>query len=647
MEQDERPQAPIIDEDAALRSVLEGTATETGTPFFEALVRNLARALGTAGAWVTEYLEDRFRLRALAFWLDGGLVDEYEYDVAGTPCEHVIKKRQLIHYPQRVIELFPNDPDLPDLHAVAYMGAPLLDVDGTVLGHLAVLDSKVMPAQERCETLFRIFAGRASAELRRIRAEQDIRAREEKFSRLVNGAMDAIIEIDRELRVSLVNPAAEKVFGVTAEMLVGDSLNPFMADQSRRALTRVMAKLDTQPEGPSHQWIPDGLTGIRQDGRRFPAEASLSFGMDRATPRYTLILRDVHDREKAREQMHSLTEEAEYLREQIEVLREEDEILGASRAMKRIREDIGRVAATDATVLIYGETGTGKELVARAMHKAGARAAKPMITVNCAAIPANLIESEFFGHEQGAFTGATARREGRFALADGGTIFLDEIGELPLELQGKLLRVLQEGEFAPVGSSSVRKVNVRVIAATNRDLKKMVNDGSFREDLFYRLNVFPITVPPLRDRENDVVLLTEKIAERIARRMGRRVPQLSEDSYRRLRSYHWPGNVRELQNVIERALINCTGKMLSLASALPQASPDGAAAIATAEPITPQDRVRTIEEMQELEKSNILLALEQCNWRVSGPKGAARILGMPSSTLSSRIKALGIRRRWK
>jgi transcriptional regulator with GAF, ATPase, and Fis domain len=253
------------------------------------------------------------------------------------------------------------------------------------------------------------------------------------------------------------------------------------------------------------------------------------------------------------------------------------------------------------------------------------------------------MESEFFGHEQGAFTGATKKREGRFALADGGTIFLDEVGELPLDLQVKLLRVLQEGEFEPVGSSHTKKVDVRVIAATNRDLHKAVQNGNFREDLYYRLNVFPVEVPPLREREDDIVLIASTLAQRFAQRMGRAIEPLSDRDIRRLKSYNWPGNVRELQNVVERAVITSQGGRLNLDRALPEIDKDiSTTTTALAEEQT--ERIRTVREIEELERQNLIRALEETNWRVSGENGAARLLGMNSSTLSSRMKALGIKR---
>jgi transcriptional regulator with GAF, ATPase, and Fis domain len=315
-------------------------------------------------------------------------------------------------------------------------------------------------------------------------------------------------------------------------------------------------------------------------------------------------------------------------------------IAGRSPALLAVLRDVRLVAVTDATVLVTGESGTGKELIARAIHESSGRWERAMVKVNCAAMPASLMESELFGHERGAFTGATARREGRFALADGGTIFLDEIGELPLELQAKLLRVLQEGEFEPVGSSRTRKVDVRVIAATNRDLEEEVRAGRFREDLYYRLNVFPVRVPALRERLDDIPLLVEAFLQRLAKRLGRSFDPPCGESLRCLRAHGWPGNVRELQNVVERAAISAVGSRLDFARALPAAPADQPAG--TAE--SARRRVLTMRELQQIERNNLLLALELTGWRVSGDAGAAQLLGINPSTLASRIKALGLQR---
>ncbi len=505
-----------LDEDEALRTIMEGTAAEIGQGFFRSLVENLARALGTHGAWVTEYFPEARRLRALAFHLGGQWIDDFEFDIAGTPCETVIDSAGLVHIPERLLELYPDDPDVRKIGGVSYLGMPLVDADGSILGHLAVVDIRPMPGQPRALAIFQIFAARAAAELRRLRAERRIR---------------------------------------------------------------------------------------------------------------------------------SLSAEAECLKEEIRALHADGEIIGRSVPLMGLLRDVEQVAETDATVLILGETGTGKELIARAIHARSPRRDRALVSVNCAAMPESLVESELFGHEKGAFTGATARREGRFAMADGGTIFLDEVGELPLHLQAKLLRVVQHSEFEPVGSSKTRRVNVRVIAATNRDLLQASREGTFREDLYYRLNVFPLHVPPLRERAEDIPLLASAFAQRYAGRNGRKLEPLSDACIRRLQSYSWPGNVRELQNVIERAVIISRDGCLDLDRALPE----DARAVARSAGATWGDGegsapIRTARELEELERQNYIRALDAAGWKVAGEGGAAEMLGMKPSTLSSRMKALGISR---
>ena len=628
--------------DEALRVILEGTATETGQQFFAALVENLAKALSTHGAWVTEYFPERRRLRALAFWFDGQWVSDYEVDITRSPCEQVIDQRRLVHFPDRLIELFPDDQEVADNGAVSYMGMPLMDMDGSILGHLAVIDRRPIPEEPRVHAIFKIFAARAAAELQRLRAETEVREREEKVGRLLGSAMDAIIELDEELHISHVNPAAEKVFHSNETAMVGQDFLRFIEKTDSERLTKLIHMLDTRPEDARASWIPGGLTAHCPDGSSFPAEATISRFEVHHRKHTTLILRNVRDRVEAKEKIQSLTTETELLREELQALHQDGTLIGESQALTHVLHDISQVAGTDATVLITGETGTGKELAARAIHTASQRRERPLVIVNCAAIPSTLIESEFFGHEPGAFTGATKKREGRFSLAHHGTIFLDEIGELPLDLQAKLLRVLQEGEFDPVGSSATRKVDVRVLAATNRDLAAAAKQGTFREDLYYRLNVFPIRLPPLRERGDDVIRLASIFAQRFSAKMGRTLSPLTADAARRLQAYSWPGNVRELQNVIERAVITAHNGMLNLERALPDApSTQSDSVCSTA---SPPSAILSAKEFEELERTNILRALEQTNWKVSGEKGAASLLGLNASTLSSRMKALKIKK---
>jgi Nif-specific regulatory protein len=319
-----------------------------------------------------------------------------------------------------------------------------------------------------------------------------------------------------------------------------------------------------------------------------------------------------------------------YLQEEITTTHHCGEIIGQSRALQAVLSRAAQVAPTDATVLIQGETGTGKELVARALHQGSRYRDRPLVKVNCATLPAGLVESELFGHEKGAFTGAVSRKIGRFELADGGTLFLDEISELPLELQAKLLRVLQEGEFERVGSSRTITVNVRVIAATNRDLAAAVQAGGFRADLFYRLNVFPLTLPPLRERKDDIPLLVACFLARMAQKLGKALTGLSDDAMDRLMHYSWPGNVRELQNVIERAAILARGPLVEIDEALEQRLP-------------PSGHPLPAASLQDVERAHILSVLAETNGVIEGPRGAARILGLHPNTLRFRLQKLGIK----
>jgi len=330
-----------------------------------------------------------------------------------------------------------------------------------------------------------------------------------------------------------------------------------------------------------------------------------------------------------RELKDKLQEETVYLQEEIKLSSNFDEIITKSPKFRKVLKQIEQVAETESTVLIQGETGTGKELIARAIHNNSNRSDRVLIKVNCAALAPELIESELFGHEKGAFTGAYNKKAGRFELANKGTLFLDEIGEIPLNLQVKLLRVLQEGEFDRLGGTKTVKTDVRVIAATNRNLEKAVEKGDFRQDLFYRLNVFPVSIPPLRDRKEDIPLLIKFFVKKYASKTGRKINETSEKVIKSLMDYNWPGNVRELENIIERAVVLCTGRRLVYGDWIPENKVGSGAKIST---------------LEENERNHILNALEATNWRVSGEKGAANLLGMKRTTLESRMKKLGITR---
>jgi transcriptional regulator with GAF, ATPase, and Fis domain len=338
---------------------------------------------------------------------------------------------------------------------------------------------------------------------------------------------------------------------------------------------------------------------------------------------------------------------SEYLAQEIRAAHNVDEIVGHSPALMGVLEKVRLVAETDTSVLILGETGTGKELIARALHSASRRKNRPLIKVNCAALPSGLIESELFGHEKGAFTGASERRVGRFELADGGTIFLDEIGEVPLDVQVKLLRVLQEREIERLGGNKTIGVDVRVVAATNRDLKRAVADGKFRQDLFYRLNVFPIDLPPLRQRPEDIRLLVHYFVGRYATKIGRRISRVPEKLMERLLAYAWPGNVRELENVVERAVILSKGPELEVISELSASIPPRPEASKhTEQPSLEQPTAASPSDLKlrQVERDHILTTLKRSCWRIEGRTGAAHLLGLNASTLRSRMKKLGIER---
>ena len=372
------------------------------------------------------------------------------------------------------------------------------------------------------------------------------------------------------------------------------------------------------------------MTARRADGEEFPVEATLSRAEASGETLRTIILRDANERHRTEAELRKVRLERRYLQEEIDTELNVADIVGRSPALRRVLREVAQVAGTDSTVLITGETGTGKERIARAIHEASPRRNRVLVKVNCAALPSGLIESELFGHEKGAFTGALSRRIGRFELADGGTIFLDEIGDLPGELQAKLLHVLQEGEFERVGGTRTLKVDVRVIAATNRDLETAVAENRFRADLYYRLKVFPIEVPPLRERTEDLPLLVQYFARMYGAKLGKRLGTIPQNQLDALMQYPWPGNVRELGNVIERAAILSRGSELDLSDWLTR---PGAT--------VPRQGSLALDDVQ---RRHILEVLQRTGWRISGAKGAARILDMKPGTLRARMEKLGIRR---
>ena len=490
-------------------------------------------------------------------------------------------------------------------------------------------------------------------------AEKAIRESEERYRNVVETQTDLICCNLPDTTLTFVNDAYCRYFGKTRERLIGTKFLEVIPESARAAVLDHIEMLVSYPSigatEHEHEVIkPDGSIGwqhwidrvlLDSDGRVVEVQA---------------IGRDVTERKRAEDALKDALDEVRRLKERLELenvyLRSEvrgahryGEILGESEGIRKVLEQVDQVAVTDMTVLVLGETGTGKELVARLVYEKSGRRERPLVKVNCSALPAELIESELFGHERGAFTGAVAKQVGRFELADGGTIFLDEVGELPLGLQSKLLTVLQEGEFERLGSGKTIKVDVRVIAATNRNMIEAVQQGRFRSDLYYRLNVYPIEIPPLRERREDIGLLAEAFLQEGGRRLGKSFGKIPGKVIEALQGYSWPGNVRELENVIGRAAVTSTGLTLQLPDGWNQASGTGLgfnASTMLPEPFMShkEENIQSLLTLEQFERTRILEVLQQTNWRIEGPRGAARILGLHPNTLRSRMNKLRIRR---
>jgi formate hydrogenlyase transcriptional activator len=514
---------------------------------------------------------------------------------------------------------FKERPDTRDI-PVIFMSALTETVDkikGFVLG---AVDYIAKPFQQE-EVLARI-----TTHLTLKRLEARLQENEMRLFSIIDSAMDAIVTLDEAGAIVLFNRAAERVFRCRSSEAIGGSCRRFLSEGLCTLLRRYMCGEDKAPI-----WVPPGHCAVRADGVSFPVEATFSYADANGQGLYTVILRDLEERQRAEAEHRRSCGINPCLAEELRASQATEDLLAESPVMRHVVDRIQQVAPTDATVLILGETGTGKEVVARAVHAKSRRRDKLLVKLNCAAIPKDLVESELFGHEKGAFTGAVSRKLGRFELADQGTLFLDEIGELPLDLQAKLLRVLQEGEFERVGSTETRKVDVRVLAATNRDIAKRTKEGSFRPDLYYRLNVFPILLPPLRERRDDLPLLIQHFLRKHNEKYGKQIETVPARAMTTLQTYDWPGNIRELENVIERAVILSRGTELTLEEH----------SFKTGYP----EHVPRIETLEEAERAHIIKVLEATGWRVSGRGGAAELLGVKRSTLESRMKKLRITRR--
>jgi PAS domain S-box-containing protein len=588
-------------------------------------------------------------------WERDRIADNFEYDFTGTPCAEIVRGG-LVHYPTGVSKLFPQATILVERGIDSYMAVPFLDSDGNILGHLAVFDERPMPAEPRRDFIFRIFAARASAERERMRTEQRLRDSEARYRDLYENAPNAYLIVGTDGQIKSGNRHLVEMLGYPVDELVGALIHSFMPDTPAGKL-RSMEVYRKHLAGESVSgWE---LELRRKDGRPLWVNVWMEPGRgeDGTVQASRSFFVDITDRVLAERERARLHEQNLYLQEEIKAVHNFEQIIGRSPALLEVLANVGRVAPTDASVLITGETGTGKELIARAIHSTSKRKDKPLINVNCAALPAGLVESELFGHEKGAFSGAIARRLGRFELADGGTIFLDEIGELPAEAQAKLLRVLQEREFDRVGGTAPIRVDVRVIAATSRDLLQAVQEKTFREDLFYRLNVFPIRLPPLRERKDDIPMLVQYLVNKFALRIGKHLDGVSQWTMQRLLGYSWPGNIRELENVLERAVILATTTTLDIVPGiltadsppLPPPSPPPSPPPTLGEGRVGASGGDTEGSNQQpnlgtVERDYIVTVLDQTNWVVQGPRGAAQVLGLHPNTLRHRMKKLGIQR---
>ncbi len=467
---------------------------------------------------------------------------------------------------------------------------------------------------------------------------------DEHISRLLQVMPDPVILIREDGTIAFANGRAEQLLGYMPGELVDRPLETIVPQRFRQRhaehVTAYLAELVVRPiRGDPDLWA------LCKNGREVAVDISLGPIETAGGLLVAASIRDISERRNAKLDLRKALEENERLQDRLKAenfyLKEEvrrasgfDAIVGKSDALKRLLKKIDQVAATDSSVLILGETGTGKELVARAIHDHSRRKDCPLIKVNCAALPRTLIESALFGHEKGAYTGALAQEIGCFELADGGTIFLDEVGEIPLDLQSNLLRVLQEGEFKRLGSGQTRKVDVRVIAATNRDLRRAMRDGTYRPDLYFRLAVFPIEVPPLRARREDIPLLVWHFISEKQAKLGKRIEQISQATMDRLTDYAWPGNIRELENVLERAIVLSPASTLIVEPLLDAVE----RLVSAAEPASESESVDNVV------RHHMVSVLEQCHWRIKGAGAAADRLGINPSTLRYRMKKLGIQR---
>ncbi len=660
-----------------LRDVSEGTAAVTGADFFRSLVKRLAGALDARYSFVAECIDySKTQVRTLAYWQGEQFGEDVTFLLRGTPCEKVIGG-EMCCYPERLQFLFPEDSALVRLNAQSYLGVPIHGASGDVLGHLVVIDDKTMGDMEYALPALRIFAARAGSELERSRSEASLKRSEarrrmlleinnaivsklsrDELWRAIAEAMSRVVPFDRlalafydaqENCLKIVNYAGsyqrDDYTPLGRRLELNDS-PAGLAFGARRPILRrdleVERRTSSEERAYGHGFrsicalplvvrgLSIGAITVGSLNRGQYSESDADFLMEVAS-QIAIAVDNLRAHEETEALKSRFQAEAVYLQEEIKTEHNFEEIIGQSAAIRTLLKKLEQVAPTDATVLIHGETGTGKELLARAVHDRSRRKGRPLVKVNCGSIPSGLVESELFGHERGAFTGATQQRIGRFELANGGTIFLDEVSELPVDTQVKLLRVLQEGEFERVGSSRTIKVDVRVIAASNRNLQEVVRSGAFRADLFYRLNVFPLEVPALRDRREDIPLLVNFFLGKFGKSLGKEIRGAAQASMERLLQYSWPGNIRELQNVIERAVVLTKQPIVQIDDSVLRKE-------------NSHEELSGIDSLENVERSHIIRALRETGWVIHGKKGAAELLGINPSTLRSRMEKLSIKR---
>ncbi len=533
---------------------------------------------------------------------------------------------------------------------------------GNRLGTLIVLSRNIGQYTEADADFLHDVANQIALAIENMKSYEEIAALNARVRLVLDSAAEGIFGCEPDGTCTFCNQAAADLLGYDgAAELLGKNMHATEHHSREDGTPYPLEECPIYRGFRENQGVHrDDEVFWRKDGTSFPVEYwSHLIVRDGKTLGAVVTFVDITERRQAYEQIQTLKAKLEaenvYLQEEIRTEHNFEEIVGSSAALMNVLQKVEMVAPTDATVLLSGETGTGKELIARAIHARSSRKARPMVSVNCGAIPSSLVESELFGHVKGAFTGALERATGRFELADGSTLFLDEVGELPPDTQVKLLRALQEREFQPVGSSRTVRVDVRIIAASNRDLEQAVRAGAFRADLYYRLNVVPVQIPPLRERRSDIPQLVMFLLDRCCRRLGKKVSEVSEETMDLLVRYDWPGNIRELQNIIERGVVLSRGPVFSLdrdVFRMPgSAGPDTAVVDHGAPASTPPAGSTESEpagepplRLADAERQHILSVLKRTGWVIEGPKGAAKILDLHPNTLRGRVKRLGIDR---